>query len=294
MAARIIDGKSIAAALRARVAGEVARLKRESSLTPGLAVVLVGHDPASQVYVRSKHKQSQEAGMASFEHVLPENVAEADLLALIARLNRDPLVHGILVQLPLPKTLSTEAVISAIDPAKDVDGLHPNNAGRLAGGFPALAPCTPLGCIILSKSMHASLEGMNAIVIGRSNLVGRPLLQLLLNENATVTIAHSRSRDLPKLCAQADLVYAAVGKAEMVRADWVKPGATVIDVGINRMPGADGKTRLVGDVAFAEALNVAGAITPVPGGVGQMTVACLLVNTLRAACAIHGLSAPSV
>src|ERR1700730_55601 len=252
MAAQIIDGKRIASELRARVASEVARVKRDHELTPGLAVVLVGHDPASQVYVRSKHKQSQEAGMASFEHVLPENVAEADLLALITRLNRDPLVHGILVQLPLPKTINTEDVIKAIDPAKDVDGLHPSNAGRLAGGFAALSPCTPLGCIILSKSVHASLQGMNAIVIGRSNLVGRPLVQLLLNENATVTIAHSRSRELAHLCARAALVYAAVGKPEMVRGDWIKPGATVIDVGINRLPGTDGKTRLVGDVAFAE------------------------------------------
>ena len=215
-------------------------------------------------------------------------------LALIAKLNRDPAVHGILVQLPLPKSLDTEKVIGAIDPAKDVDGLHPHNAGRLAAGLAALSPCTPLGCIILTKSVHPSLQGLNAIVIGRSNLVGRPLVQLLLNENATVTIAHSRSRDLAQLCARADLVYAAVGKAEMVRGDWIKPGATVIDVGINRMPGEDGKTRLVGDVAFAEALNVAGAITPVPGGVGQMTVACLLVNTLRAACAIHGLPTPAV
>jgi len=223
-----------------------------------------------------------------------QHISQDDLLALIARLNRDPLVHGILVQLPLPKSLHTETVINAIDPAKDVDGLHPNNAGRLAGGFAALSPCTPLGCIILTKSVHASLEGMNAIVIGRSNLVGRPLVQLLLNENATVTIAHSRSRDLALLCARADLVYAAVGKAEMVRADWVKPGATVIDVGINRLPTAEGKTRLVGDVAFKEVAEVAGAITPVPGGVGQMTVACLLVNTLRAACAIHKLPAPGV
>jgi len=294
MTARIIDGKAIAAELRGRVAVEVARVKRAHGITPGLAVVLVGDDPASQVYVRAKHKQTQEAGMASFEHVLPADVAQADLLALVERLNRDSRVHGILVQLPLPKSISSEAIINAIDPAKDVDGLHPNNAGRLAGGLAALAPCTPLGCIILSKSVHASLEGMNAIVIGRSNLVGRPLVQLLLNENATVTIAHSRSRDLAKLCAGADLVYAAVGKPEMVRGDWIKPGATVIDVGINRLQDADGKTRLVGDVAFAEALKVAGAITPVPGGVGQMTVACLLVNTLRAACAIEGLPAPRV
>jgi len=294
MTARIIDGKLIAAGLRARIAGEVARVQHEDALTPGLAVVLVGSDPASQVYVRSKHKQTQEAGMASFEHVLPAEIAQDDLLALIAKLNRDPAVHGILVQLPLPKSLHTETIINAIDPAKDVDGLHPANAGRLAGGFAALSPCTPLGCIILAKSVHTSLEGMNAIVIGRSNLVGRPLVQLLLNENATVTIAHSRSRDLKQLCARADLVYAAVGKAEMVRGDWIKPGATVIDVGINRQPLADGKTRLVGDVAFAEVLDVAGAITPVPGGVGQMTVACLLVNTLRAACAIHGLPKPAV
>ena len=294
MTARIIDGKAIAAELRRRVASEVARVKREHGLTPGLAVVLVGNDPASEVYVRSKHKQTQEAGMASFEHKLPADVAQDELLALIGRLNRDPAVHGILVQLPLPKSLHTETIINTIDPAKDVDGLHPHNAGRLAGGFAALSPCTPLGCVILAKSVHASLEGMNAIVIGRSNLVGRPLLQLLLNENATVTIAHSRSRELAKLCAQADLVFAAVGKPEMVRGDWIKPGASVIDVGINRIPLGDGKTRLVGDVAFAEALEVAGAVTPVPGGVGQMTVACLLVNTLRAACAIAGLEKPAV
>ena len=294
MTARIIDGKLIAAELRGRVAGEVARLQREHGLTPGLAVVLVGNDPASEVYVRSKHKQTQGAGMASFEHVLPADVEQIELLALVAKLNRDPAVHGILVQLPLPKSLDTEKVISAIDPAKDVDGLHPNNAGRLAAGLPALSPCTPLGCIILTRSVHPSLQGLNAIVIGRSNLVGRPLLQLLINENATVTIAHSRSRDLKQLCARADLVYAAVGSAEMVRGDWIKPGATVIDVGINRLGGIDGKTRLVGDVAFQEALDVAGAITPVPGGVGQMTVACLLVNTLRAACALHGLPRPKV
>jgi methylenetetrahydrofolate dehydrogenase (NADP+)/methenyltetrahydrofolate cyclohydrolase len=294
MTARIIDGKAIAAELRSRVAAEVVRIKRDHGLTPGLAVVLVGNDPASEVYVRSKHKQTQDAGMASFEHRLPADVAQDDLLALIAQLNRDGAVHGILVQLPLPKSINTEAIVNAIDPAKDVDGLHPHNAGRLAGGFAALSPCTPLGCIILSKTVHASLEGMNAIVIGRSNLVGRPLLQLLLNENATVTIAHSRSRDLPNLCRQADLVYAAVGKPEMVRGDWIKPGATVIDVGINRVPTGDGKTRLVGDVAFNEALGVAGAITPVPGGVGPMTVVCLLVNTLRAACAIAGLPKPAV
>ncbi len=233
--------------------------------------------------------------MASFEHKLPADVSQAELLALVGKLNADPQVHGILVQLPLPKSLHTEAIINAIDPAKDVDGLHPNNAGRLAGGFAALSPCTPLGCIILTKSVHASLEGMNAIVIGRSNLVGRPLVQLLLNENATVTIAHSRSRDLPQLTKRADLVYAAVGRPEMVRGDWIKPGATVIDVGINRLPAVNGgKPKLVGDVAFQEALQVAGAITPEPGGVGQITVACPLVNTLRAACAIAGLPKPPV
>jgi len=294
MTARIIDGKIIAAELRARVAGEVERVKRDHGLIPGLAVVLVGNDPASEVYVRSKHTQTQAAGMASFEHRLSADVSQAELLALVGQLNGDPAVHGILVQLPLPKGLDTEAVINAIDPAKDVDGLHPHNAGRLAAGLPALSPCTPLGCIILSKTVHASLEGLNAIVIGRSNLVGRPLLQLLLNENATVTIAHSRSRDLPQLCARADLVYAAVGRPEMVKRDWIKPGATVIDVGINRIPRDDGKTRLVGDVAYQEVSEVAGAITPVPGGVGQMTVACLLVNTLRAACAIKGLPKPAV
>jgi methylenetetrahydrofolate dehydrogenase (NADP+)/methenyltetrahydrofolate cyclohydrolase len=294
MTAGIIDGKIIAADLRGRVASEVERVKREHGLTPGLAVVLVGNDPASEVYVRSKHTQTQGAGMASFEHKLPADVSQHDLLALIDRLNHDPAVHGILVQLPLPKSLSTEAVVNAIDPAKDVDGLHPHNAGRLAAGLDALSPCTPLGCIILSKTVHPSLEGMNAIVIGRSNLVGRPLVQLLLNENATVTIAHSRSRDLPELTARADLVYAAVGRPEMVKRDWIKPGATVIDVGINRIPREDGKTRLVGDVAYAEVSEVAGAITPVPGGVGQMTVACLLVNTLRAACAIAGLPKPAV
>src|SRR3954453_23251811 len=263
MTARIIDGKVIAAELRVRVANEVARVQREHTLTPGLAMVLVGSDPASQVCVRSKHKQTQAAGMASFEHVLPAEVAQDELLALIGELNRDPAVHGILVQLPLPKSLHTETIINAIDPAKDVDGLHPNNAGRLAAGLAALSPCTPLGCIMLPKTVHASLEGMNAIVIGRSNLVGRPLVQLLLNENATVTIAHSRSRDLPKLCSQADLVYAAVGKPEMVRGRWIKPGATVIDVGINRIPMAEGKAKLVGDVAFAEVSQVAGSITPV-------------------------------
>jgi methylenetetrahydrofolate dehydrogenase (NADP+) / methenyltetrahydrofolate cyclohydrolase len=295
MSARIIDGKVISADLRARVAAEVTRIKTDHGITPGLAVVLVGADPASEVYVRSKHKQTQEAGMASFEHRLPADVPQAELLALIAKLNADPSVHGILVQLPLPKGLDSNAVIDAIDPAKDVDGLNPVNAGRLASGLFALTPCTPLGCIIMAKQVHASLEGMNAIVVGRSNLVGKPLVQLLLNENATVTIAHSRSRDLPGLCRQADLVFAAVGKPEMIRGDWIKPGATVIDVGINRTPSPDGgKDKLVGDVAFAEAKEIASAITPVPGGVGLMTVACLLVNTVRAASAIHGLPKPAV
>ncbi len=294
MVAKVIDGKVIAADLRARVAVEAARIKREHGVTPGLAAVLVGSDPASQVYVRSKVKQTEAAGMASFEHLMPATASQADLLAVVEKLNRDPLVHGILVQLPLPAGLDPQAIVAAIDPAKDVDGLSPVNAGRLANGLPALTPCTPLGCIILAKTVHASLEGMNAIIIGRSNLVGRPLVQLLLNENATVTIAHSRTRDLASMCTRADLVLAAVGKPEMVKANWIKPGATVIDVGINRIPLADGKTRLVGDVAYDEVLEVAGAITPVPGGVGQMTVACLLVNTLRAACAIHALGPPAV
>ncbi|MBN9604513.1 MAG: bifunctional methylenetetrahydrofolate dehydrogenase/methenyltetrahydrofolate cyclohydrolase FolD [Afipia felis] len=294
MPASVIDGKVIAAKLRADVAVEVARLKRDHDLTPGLAVVLIGNDPASEVYVGSKTKQTLAAGMASFEHKLAADTPQAEVLALIERLNRDPAVHGILVQLPLPKGLDSNTIVNAIDPAKDVDGLHPVNAGRLASGLSALTPCTPLGCIILAKTVHASLEGMNAIVLGRSNLVGRPLVQLLLNENATVTIAHSRTRDLPALCRQADLVFAAVGRPEMVKRDWIKPGATVIDVGINRLPGEGGKSRLVGDVAYAEAMEVAGAVTPVPGGVGQMTVACLLVNTVRAACAIHKLPKPAV
>jgi methylenetetrahydrofolate dehydrogenase (NADP+)/methenyltetrahydrofolate cyclohydrolase len=294
MTAEIIDGKIIAADLRARVADEVARVKRDHGLTPGLAVVLVGNDPASEVYVRNKARQTEAAGMASFEHKLAADTPQKDLLALIAKLNADPNVHGILVQLPLPKGLDAQAVINAIDPAKDVDGLHPINAGRLATGLTALTPCTPLGCIILAKTVHASLEGLNAVIIGRSNLVGRPLVQLLLNENATVTIAHSRTRDLANICKQADLLLAAVGKPEMVKASWIKPGATVIDVGINRVSGADGKSRLIGDVAYQEASQVAGAITPVPGGVGPMTIACLLVNTVRAACAIKGIGAPGV
>jgi methylenetetrahydrofolate dehydrogenase (NADP+)/methenyltetrahydrofolate cyclohydrolase len=294
MTALIIDGKAIAADLRARVAAEVERLRAAHALVPGLAVVLVGEDPASAVYVRNKGKQTQEAGMRSFDHRLPESVSEAELLALVARLNADPAVHGILVQLPLPRQVDSQKILNAMDPAKDVDGFHPVNAGRLATGLPALTPCTPLGCVMLAKTVHASLAGMEAVVVGRSNIVGKPLIQLLLAENATVTVAHSKTRDLPAVTRRADIVFAAVGRPEMVRGGWIKPGATVIDVGINRIAGADGKGRIVGDVAFAEARDVAGAITPVPGGVGPMTIACLLVNTLRAACAIHGLPAPAV
>ena len=293
MTARIIDGKAIAQEVRAEVAAEAARLTRDHGVTPGLAVVLVGADPASEVYVRNKARQTVEAGMRSFEHRLPATTSELELLALIERLNDDPAVHGILVQLPLPKHVNADEVIAAIDPAKDVDGFHPVNAGRLATGLPALTPCTPLGCVILAKRVHASLAGREAIVIGRSNIVGKPLAQLLLAENATVTIAHSKTRDLPAVCRRAELVFAAVGRPEMVKADWIAPGATVIDVGINRIE-VDGKRRLVGDVAFAEVARVAGAVTPVPGGVGPMTIACLLVNTVRAASTIHGLPAPNV
>jgi methylenetetrahydrofolate dehydrogenase (NADP+) / methenyltetrahydrofolate cyclohydrolase len=281
--ARIIDGKAIAEALRQDVAAGVARLVREVGLTPGLAVVLVGEDAASQVYVRTKAKATRDAGMASFEHKLPADTAQAALLALIAELNRRKDVHGILVQLPLPKHIDTTAVIEAIDPAKDVDGFHPINVGRLASGVRALAPCTPTGCLILAKSVQPDLAGVEAVVVGRSNIVGKPMAQLLLGANCTVTIAHSRTRDLPAVVRRADLVVAAVGRPELVRGSWIKPGAIVIDVGIQRATGADGKSRLVGDVAFAEAVQVAGAITPVPGGVGPMTVACLLQNTLEAA-----------
>jgi methylenetetrahydrofolate dehydrogenase (NADP+)/methenyltetrahydrofolate cyclohydrolase len=294
MTARIIDGKAIAADLRAKVAAEVQRLRAEHGLQPGLAVVLVGENPASAVYVRSKGKQTIEAGMKSFDHRLPEQVSESDLLALVDKLNADPAVHGILVQLPLPKQVDSQKVLNAIDPRKDVDGFHPVNAGRLATGLPALTPCTPLGCVMLAKTVHASLEGLEAVIVGRSNIVGKPLIQLLLNENATVTVAHSKTRDLPAVCRRADVLFAAVGRPEMVRGDWIKEGATVIDVGINRVPTDDGKGRIVGDVAYAEAAQVAGAITPAPGGVGPMTIACLLVNTVRAACAIHGLPKPGV
>jgi len=261
---------------------------------PGLAVVLVGDNPASQVYVSSKVKLTKGSGMRSFDHRLREQTSEGDLLALIARLNSDPAVHGILVQLPLPPHLDAREVIAAVAPAKDVDGFHPLNAGGLAVGLPALAPCTPLGCIALAKTVHPSLEGLEAVVIGRSNIVGKPLAQLLLAENATVTVAHSRTRELPSVCRRADMLFAAVGRAEFVRRNWVKPGATVIDVGINRVADANGKTSIVGDVAFAEVSTVAGAITPVPGGVGPMTIACLLANTLRAACAQAGVPVPAL
>jgi methylenetetrahydrofolate dehydrogenase (NADP+)/methenyltetrahydrofolate cyclohydrolase len=282
----------VAAALRAKVAIEVRRLAARHGLSPGLAVVLVGHNPASEVYVASKRKMVAEAGMQSFDYRLPATASEAELLALIGRLNADPATHGILVQLPLPSQINPHNVIAAVDPAKDVDGFHPMNAGRLALGLPALTPCTPLGCLMLAKTVHASLSGLEAVVIGRSNHVGKPLAQLLIVESATVTIAHSKTRDLPAVCRRADLVVAAVGRAEMVKRDWIKPGATVIDVGINRIAGPDGRHRIVGDVAFAEASEVAGAITPVPGGVGPMTIACLLANTIRAACAAAGLPAP--
>jgi methylenetetrahydrofolate dehydrogenase (NADP+) / methenyltetrahydrofolate cyclohydrolase len=294
MTATIIDGKTIAAELRAKVADEVQRLSKAHGLMPGLAVVLVGANPASEVYVGSKKKMTVEAGMRSFDHALPETVSEQELLALIARLNADRAVNGILVQLPLPAHIDTQKVIAAIDPGKDVDGFHPMNAGRLATGLPALVPCTPLGCVILAKRVHASLAGLDAVVLGRSNIVGKPLAQLLLNENATVTITHSKTRDLAAVCRRADLLFAAIGRPETVKADFIKPGATVVDVGINRIAAADGKKRIVGDVAYAEASNVAGAITPVPGGVGPMTIACLLVNTLRAACASAGLPPPGV
>jgi len=294
MTARIIDGKAIAAELRAKVAGEVKLLSTQHGITPGLAVVLAGHNPASESYVRSKARVTVESGMRSFDRRLPESVSQADLLAAVQTLNADPAVHGILVQLPLPPQLNATEVLMAIDPAKDVDGFHPLNAGRLATGLSALVPCTPQGCILLAKTVRASLEGLEAVVIGRSNIVGKPLAQLLLAENATVTITHSRTRDLAAVCRRGDLLFAAIGRAEMVRGDWIKPGATVVDVGINRVPAAGGKTRLVGDVAFADASQVAGAITPVPGGVGPMTIACLMVNTVRAACALANLPAPAV
>jgi methylenetetrahydrofolate dehydrogenase (NADP+)/methenyltetrahydrofolate cyclohydrolase len=294
--ARIIDGKGFAAALRARVARATAVIATKHGLVPGLAVVLVGENPASQVYVRNKRKQTAEAGMRSFDHTLPAGTSEAALLTLIDRLNRDPAVHGILVQLPLPSHIDPDKVLDAIDPAKDVDGFHVINAGRLATGGEGLVPCTPLGCLMMLKDTLGDLTGLEAVIVGRSNIVGKPMAALLLRENCTVTVAHSRTRDLPLVCRRADILVAAVGRPEMIRGGWIKPGAAVIDVGINRVPkeGEPGKHRLVGDVCFAEAAEVAGAITPVPGGVGPMTIACLMVNTLRAACALARLPAPSV
>ncbi|HEY7246193.1 MAG TPA: bifunctional methylenetetrahydrofolate dehydrogenase/methenyltetrahydrofolate cyclohydrolase FolD [Xanthobacteraceae bacterium] len=294
MAAQIIDGKAIAADWRGRVRDAVHRLQRDRGIVPGLAVVLVGTNPASESYVGSKVKMTAGSGMRSFDHRLPATTSEADLLALVVRLNADPSVNGILVQLPLPPQIGSQKVIAAIEPAKDVDGFHPVNAGRLAVGLPALAPCTPLGCVLLAKTVHPSLEGLEAVVVGRSNIVGKPLVQLLLAENATVTVAHSRTRDLRTVCRRADILFAAVGRARMVRGDWIKPGATVIDVGINRITDEDGSSRIVGDVAFSEACEVAGAITPVPGGVGPMTIACLLANTVRAACTQAGLAPPAL
>ena len=293
MSAKIIDGKAFAATLRARVTGQIATLQTNHDFTPGLAVVLVGEDPASQVYVRNKGKQTRESGMKSFEHKLPDTTSEQELLDLVAALNADPEVNGILVQLPLPEQISAEAVLGTIDPAKDVDGFHVTNAGLLAVGGNGLVPCTPLGCLMMLQDHLGNLSGLDALVLGRSNIVGKPMAQLLLRESCTVTIAHSRTRDLAATCRRADILVAAVGRANMVQGDWVKPGATVIDVGINRVETAEGKTRLVGDVDFASASQVAGAITPVPGGVGPMTIACLLHNTVTAACRQRGIAVPA-
>jgi methylenetetrahydrofolate dehydrogenase (NADP+)/methenyltetrahydrofolate cyclohydrolase len=291
MSATIIDGKAFAATIRGKVADHVARLRDRHGITPGLAVVLVGEDPASQVYVRSKGKQTVEVGMNSYEHRLDADTSEAELLALIERLNADPDVHGILVQLPLPEHLDSDLVINTIDPAKDVDGFHISNVGLLGTGQKSMVPCTPLGCLMMLRDHLGSLSGMEAVVIGRSNIVGKPMAQLLLGDSCTVTIAHSRTRDLPGVVRRADIVVAAVGRPEMVPGDWIKPGATVIDVGINRIERG-GKTALVGDVDFASASAVAGAITPVPGGVGPMTIACLLANTVTACCRAKGLPEP--
>ena len=287
--ARIIDGKAIAAQVRADVGAHVARLKRDHGFVPGLAVVLVGEDPASRVYVKNKALQTVEAGMKSVEHKLPPDTTEKVLLDLVAELNADDTIHGILVQMPLPKHIDSLKVLNSIDPAKDVDGFHAMNVGRLSIGERALVPCTPVGSLILAKTVQPDLKGLDAVVVGRSNIVGKPMAQLLIKEDCTVTIAHSRTRDLEGVCRRADLLIAAVGRPEMVKGSWIKPGAIVIDVGINRITGADGKSRLVGDVDFAQAVKVAGAITPVPGGVGPMTIACLLKNTLEAAQMIHGL-----
>jgi methylenetetrahydrofolate dehydrogenase (NADP+)/methenyltetrahydrofolate cyclohydrolase len=294
MAAEIIDGKAFAARVRGQVAEQVAALRTGHGIVPGLAVVLVGEDPASQVYVRNKGKQTVEAGMASFEHKLDAMTPEADILALVDRLNADPAVHGILVQLPLPAHVDAAKVINAIAPAKDVDGFHISNVGLLGTGQKALVPCTPLGCLMMLRDHHGHLTGMEAVVVGRSNIVGKPMAQLLLGDSCTVTIAHSRTRDLGAVCRRADILVAAVGRPEMIRGDWVKPGATVIDVGINRVPHPDdpSKTRLVGDCDYDSCAAVAGAITPVPGGVGPMTIACLLANTLTACCRANGLPEP--
>ena len=292
---KIIDGKSFAAALRERVTAEAAKLKASHGIVPGLAAVLVGEDPASQVYVRNKNKQTVEAGMNSLGETLPIDTSEADLLAIIDKLNTDPAVHGILVQLPLPDQIDPHAVIDAIDPAKDVDGFHLRNVGLLATGRGGMVPCTPLGCLMMLEDRLGDLTGLNAVIVGRSNIVGKPMAQLLLGANCTVTIAHSRTRDLPAVCRGADILVAAVGRPQMIKGDWIKPGAMVIDVGINRVPAAEeGKMRLVGDVAFDEAVGHAGAITPVPGGVGPMTIACLLRNTLVAACQQNGIDVPEL
>ena len=295
MTATILDGKAFAATVRDKVAAHVTRLKDDHGITPGLAVVLVGEDPASQVYVRAKGKQTVEVGMNSFEHRLDADVSEAELLAMVHRLNDDPAVHGILVQLPLPAHLDSDLIINAINPAKDVDGFHVSNVGLLGTGQKSMVPCTPLGCLMMLRDHHGSLSGLEAVIVGRSNIVGKPMAQLLLNDSCTVTIAHSRTKNLADVVRRADIVVAAVGRPEMVPGDWIKPGATVIDVGINRIPAPDkgeGKTRLVGDVDFDSCAAVAGAITPVPGGVGPMTIACLLANTLTACCRANGVAEP--
>ena len=286
---RIIDGKAFAAGLRERVAVETNRLKADHGIVPGLAAVLVGEDPASQVYVRNKNRQMVEAGMLSLGETLPEDTTQADLLAVIDKLNADPAVNGILVQLPLPSQIDPNSVIDAINPAKDVDGFHLRNVGLLATGRDGMVPCTPLGCRMLLEDRLGDLTGLNAVIVGRSNIVGKPMAQLLLDANCTVTVAHSRTDDLPGVCREADILVVAVGRPQMIKGDWIKPGGTVIDVGINRVPGGEeGKTRLVGDVDFEAAVEYAGAITPVPGGVGPMTIACLLRNTLVAACRQNG------
>ena len=291
---KIIDGKAFAARLRARVAERVAVLKSRYGIEPGLAVVLVGGNPASEVYVRNKAKQTRAAGMQSFEHRLPATTSQADLLTLVRRLNEDPRVSGILVQLPLPEQIGADSVIATIDPAKDVDGFHTTNVGLLAVGGDGLVPCTPLGCLMLLKDRLGDLSGARALVLGRSNIVGKPMAQLLVRESCTVTVAHSRTRDLAGECRRADILIAAVGRPRMVPGDWIRPGAVVIDVGINRIDAGNGKTRLVGDVDFESTLPVAAAITPVPGGVGPMTIACLLHNTVLAACRSHGVEMPEV